>query len=112
MKTEKCLTNNNISDILNFRMITQAQATAIVRQRGQLTIPDFIREAVDWIFPGSVVSVSQTKNDEIVIKPHTSYVKTIAWDKLWKNIELARSYQGKYKGSLSRFVIEDREHRR
>jgi len=83
------------------------QVTAIIRQRGQLTIPDFIRETLNWISPGSVVSIVQTANNELVIKPHAEE-KKVDWDKLWRNIQLARSYKGKYKGSLSKFIAEDR----
>jgi len=86
----------------------QLQTTAIVRDRFQLTIPDLVRAGADWVTPGSVVTVVQVKVDEIVIKPHTSVKKT-DWDKLWKNIHLARSHKGVYKDSLSDFIISDRE---
>ena len=86
----------------------QLQATAIVRDRFQLTIPDLVRVGVDWVTPGSVVTVAQVKADEIVIKPHTAVKKT-NWDKLWKSIHLARSHKGAYQGSLSDFINSDRE---
>lgn len=84
------------------------QTTAIVRQRGQLTIPDFIREVTSWITPGSVVSISRNRADEIVIKPQTSQ-KKVDWDRLWNKIQIARSFKGEYKGSLSEFIINDRQ---
>ena len=85
------------------------QATAIIRQRGQLTIPDFIRQVTSWITPGSVVSVSRNKTDEIVIKPHTVSSTDVdaRWRKTWEMIELARSFKGKT-GNLSKFIAEDR----
>ena len=84
------------------------QTTAIVRDRFQLTIPDSVRVGADWVTPGSVVTVTQISADEIVIKPHVVNKKT-NWDRLWRNIELARSHKGSYQGSLSDFIISDRE---
>lgn len=89
----------------------QLQTTAIVRDRFQLTIPDLVRVGADWVTPGSVVTVAQVKTDEIVIRPHT-VSKKINWNKLWKNIELARSHKGMYLGSLSEFIVADRKNRR
>ena len=62
--------------------------------------------------PGSVVTVVQTDMNKIVIKPHAGHKNKLDWSKLWRNIELARSHKGKYKGSLSEFVVADREERR
>jgi len=89
----------------------QSQIVSVIRQRGQLTIPDSIRENVDWISAGSVVTVAQMKPDTIVIHPYKQ-AKVTDWDDLWKKIELARSFKGKYKGSLSKFIQQDRESRR
>ena len=86
----------------------QLQATAIVRDRFQLTIPDLVRTGADWVTPGSVVTVVQQKPDEIVIKPYVVGKKT-NWDKLRRNIKLARSRRGVYEGSLSEFIAKDRE---
>lgn len=99
-----------ISDILIFRMNQQIQATAIVRQRGQLTIPDFIREITDWIRPGSVVSISKADKGEIVIKPNSVTLdeKEKSWKETWEKIQLARSFKGKG-GNLSQFIAEDRQ---
>ena len=90
-------------------MLQPVQSTAIVRQRGQLTIPDSIREITDWAQPGSVVSICRNKPDEIVIKPQFKAKKQTDWDKLLRNMQLARSFKGKYKGSLSDFIFEDRK---
>lgn len=78
---------------------------SIIRDRGQLTIPDEIRKAVSWIAPLSAVSISVVKPDEIVIKPHKNEYD---WDKIWKGIRRARSIKGKGKSSLSKFIAEDR----
>lgn len=88
--------------------MTQLQTTAIIRQRGQLTIPEIIRGKRKWASSGSVVTITSDKPDEIVIKSHSPKKKT-DWDKLWKDLKRVRSYKGKYKGSLSEFIAKDRE---
>lgn len=84
------------------------QAVGIVRQRGQLTIPDKIRETFDWLTPSSTVTITSQKPDEIVIRPVSASKKVVDWDKLWNNIELSRSFKGKG-GNLSEFIAKDRE---
>lgn len=87
----------------------KTQATAIIRNRGQLTIPDAIRELRSWATPSSVVTISSEKSNEIVIRPHSeAQKKKVDWDKLWKMIELSRSFKGKG-GNLSKFIAEDRK---
>ena len=76
----------------------------IIRDRGQLTIPDSIRKAVSWVTPQSAVSISVVRPDEIVIKPHQKYVD---WDKIWEGIRKSRAIKGKG-GNLSKFIAEDR----
>lgn len=88
------------------------QTTTIVRSRGQLTVPRLIRNKVNWVTPGSVVTVAQVKADEIVIKPHSGSKNKADWNKLWRSIDLARSHKGTYSGSLSEFIAADRESRR
>ncbi len=101
------LTNINYSDILIFRM-NQLTTTVIIRDRGQLTIPDFIRRLTTWVSSGSAVSISKTSEDEIVIKPQAVSERKIDWDKLWRSVELSRSFKGTYHGSLSQFIAKDR----
>ena len=82
------------------------KAVSIIRGRGQLTIPDSIRKSVGWVNPASAVSITVVKPDEIVIKPHQAQVD---WDKIWVDIQKARSINGKSsKGNLSEFIAEDR----
>ena len=78
---------------------------SIIRERGQLTIPDSIRRLVNWVTPLSAVSISVIKPDEIVIKPHQTQVN---WDEIWENIRKSRAIKGQSKGSLSEFITEDR----
>ncbi|PIR61130.1 MAG: hypothetical protein COU68_01070 [Candidatus Pacebacteria bacterium CG10_big_fil_rev_8_21_14_0_10_45_6] len=85
--------------------------TVIIRDRGQLTIPDSIRRTIDWAMPLSAVTISIEKPDEIVIRPHGRKV-AINWDDLWKQIKKARSFKGSGSGDLSTFVVEDRQIRR
>ncbi len=87
------------------------KAVSIVRDRGQLTIPDSIRKLVNWVTPSSAVSISVVKPDEIIIKPH-QYQKQIDWDKLWKQIKRVRAFKGRGRGNLSAFIMEDRQSRR
>ncbi len=87
--------------------------TSVIRNRGQLTIPDKIRESYNWISPNSVVNIISDSNDEIIIKPHGINAKReVDWDKLWGDIQRVRSYKGKGRGNLSKFIAEDRQIRR
>ena len=81
------------------------QTVSIIRQRGQLTIPESIRSIVGWVSPLSAVSISLTKPDEIVIRPHKQYLD---WDKIWNNIKMARAIKGKGKQSAAEFLEHDR----
>jgi len=79
---------------------------SIVRDRGQLTIPDSIRRVVPWITPMSAVSISVIKPDEIIIKPHK---KEYDWDEIWEAVRKARAIKGKGKAiSAAEFLEKDR----
>lgn len=80
--------------------------TTIIRQRGQLTIPELIRAQCAWAKPDNVVSIHTINNDKIIIEPYHKR-KKIDWKKLRQQIELVRSFKGK-RGNLSKFIIEDR----
>ena len=88
----------------NVKIITHT--VSIVRDRGQLTIPDSIRALREWASPNSVVTITSVQPDEIVIKPHK---KQVDWDQLWKQMKRIRAFKGKGKGNLSEFIIKDRE---
>ena len=85
--------------------MTNIQGTAVIRDRGQLTIPDSIRKMVNWVAPLSAVTISMIKPDEIVIKPHVQHV---SWDQIWENIRESRAISGKGKISASEFLQTDR----
>ena len=84
-------------------------AVSIIRDRGQLTIPDSIRKTIGWVSPMSAVTISVVKPNEIVIRPHQTQVD---WDKLWARIRRVRAFKGKGQGNLSTFIVKDRESRR
>lgn len=77
---------------------------SVIRNRGQLTIPDSIRALRQWASPNSAVTITSENPDEIIIRPHK---KEVDWDKLWKMINKSRSFKGKG-GNLSQFIAEDR----
>ncbi|MEX0621835.1 MAG: hypothetical protein WD187_02495 [Candidatus Woykebacteria bacterium] len=77
----------------------------IVRNRGQITIPDSIRKTVEWVNPMSAVSISVVKPDEIVMKPHKTPEN---WDEIWKKIEASRAISGRGNESATEFLEKDR----
>lgn len=81
------------------------QTVGIIRDRGQLTIPDSIRQLIGWASPMSAVSITVIKPDEIIIRPHQVQVD---WDKIWKGIQKARSIHGKGKLSGLESIRQDR----
>ncbi len=83
------------------------KSMGIIRERGQLTIPESIRRVVSWVTPMSAVSISVIKPDEIVIKPHQPYID---WNKIWAGIRKSRSIKGK--GGIvssAKFLEKDRK---
>jgi bifunctional DNA-binding transcriptional regulator/antitoxin component of YhaV-PrlF toxin-antitoxin module len=83
---------------------------AIIRQRGQITIPDTIRQAVGWVEPEAVVTVSMAEDSSIRIEPYQKEKKP-DWDKIWAAIHASRAVKGR-SVDLGKFIIEDREKRR
>lgn len=82
------------------------KAVSIIRDRGQLTIPDSVRKLVSWVAPMSAVTISVVKPDEIVIAPHK---KQYDWDKIWEGIRKSRAIKGKGKAiSAAEFLEQDR----
>ena len=80
--------------------------TAIIRDRGQLTIPEKIRDALVWPSSNSVISLIATPDNELLIRPYRATQKT-DWKNIWKEIAKARATKGK-NGNLSQFVSLDR----
>lgn len=89
--------------------MSKVRTVGIIRERGQLTIPEEVRKALKWAAPSSVVTISVEKPDEIRIQPHKT-PEEINWDAIWNSIRLARSFKGK-RGNLAKFIAEDRAQR-
>lgn len=83
------------------------KTVSIIRDRGQLTIPDSIRKAINWLNPMSAVTISVVKPDEIIIRPHA---KVIDKDQIWENVRKARAIKGKGSTmSAVEFLMKDRQ---
>ena len=79
----------------------------IVRNRGQITIPDSIRKAVGWVNPMSAISITVVKPDEIVMRPQ---MRVVDRNKLWEMIERSRSLgNGRATQSAAEFLERDRK---
>lgn len=80
----------------------------MIRKRGQLTIPDKVREIAGWLKENEVVGIEVGK-EEIRVKPYSDLrSKGINWGELLRKITLSRSFKGK-RGNLSGMIGEDRE---
>ncbi len=90
------------------KSIPVTQTISIIRRRGQLTIPDSIRDEVSWVNPLSPVTVTLVNSEEIAIRPHQPQ-KKVDWEKLWKQLRRVRSFKGRGGGNLSAFIVKDRE---
>lgn len=88
-----------------FRYSEGMKVVSIVRNRGQLTIPDSIRQLVSWIAPLSAVTISVRRADEIVISPHQKYVD---WEKIWEDIKKSRAIKGRSNIRTVKFLELDR----
>ncbi len=71
-------------------------------------MPDEIRESQQWIVPGSVVTITLTREDEVVISPYFPQ-KKLDGDKIWEVIKRSRAIKGKGKMSAAEFLEKDRK---
>jgi len=78
----------------------------IIRNRGQLTIPDNIRKQAAWVAPMSPISVSIVSPGEITIRP---YQASIDWKQLKRNIQKSRAISGKNAKNAAEFLEQDRQ---
>ncbi|MES2970816.1 MAG: hypothetical protein V4702_00665 [Patescibacteria group bacterium] len=78
---------------------------SIIRNRGQLTIPDQVRKQLSWVAPFSAVSISVVNPDEIVIRPHQLPTD---WVQIKRNIQKSRAISGKGSKSAAEFLEQDR----
>ena len=84
------------------------KTVAIIRERGQLTIPDSIRKQIRWITTSSVVSISMEKPDELIIMPH-KMINEIEWERLFEIIKKSREFKGRGNVSASDFIAKVRD---
>lgn len=84
------------------------ETTAIIRKRGQMTIPDEIREKSSWLTADSVVTLQRLGDETLLLRPYVSQKTPDDWKKLWKMIRRVRSFKGA-RGNLSQFIVKDRE---
>lgn len=85
------------------------QAVGIIRQRGQLTIPDKIRESFSWLTPSSAVTITSQKPDEIIIRPVSASKKAVDWDNIWEGIKKSRAIKGRNAISAIEILQKDRQ---
>lgn len=82
------------------------KTVSIIRNRGQLTIPDNIRKVVTWAKPMSAVSISVLKPNEIIIRPEQVYLD---WDQIWAGVKKSRAIKSKsHSLSAAEFLEVDR----
>lgn len=82
------------------------QAIAILRDRGQVTIPDEIRSSLYWMSHNSALSFSIVDPYRVSIEPQRPGVD---WDAIHASIAKARSIHGKSKQSAASFLAKDRQ---
>lgn len=81
---------------------------SIIRNRGQLTIPDPIRKIAGWTSNSSAVELTMDRIDQITVNPfHSS--KEQEWDKIIELINKAREIKGRCSESGFDFIKRDRE---
>jgi bifunctional DNA-binding transcriptional regulator/antitoxin component of YhaV-PrlF toxin-antitoxin module len=84
------------------------KTVGIIRERGQLTIPDPIRKVASWTANMSVVSISLEKSDQILITPHFTSKET-EWERIMELVRKAREIKGKGRESGFEFIERNRE---
>lgn len=84
------------------------QTTAVIRGRGQLTIPGRMRRTIKWLKNNSLVAITASFNQLVIRQYKPSLDKVVDWQRIWNKIQLSRSFKGK-RGNLSQFITIDRE---
>lgn len=80
--------------------------TVIVRDRGQFTIPESVRQSLSWVRPMSAITITVVGPEEISLRPHKT---SPDWSEIWKMMDKLHSLGGK-KGvtSATDFLERDR----
>jgi bifunctional DNA-binding transcriptional regulator/antitoxin component of YhaV-PrlF toxin-antitoxin module len=79
------------------------KAVGIIRDRGQLTIPESIRKQARWAGVSGVVYIQHDKQNEIIITPHQA-IRETELNKLSEFIKKARDIKGKGSLGASKFL--------
>ena len=84
------------------------KTTSIVRDRGQLTIPDSVRESLSWLYPLAAVDITVCDEYTITLSPHAHRHQS-SWDECIQKIELAQTFPSHSSRSASDIINEDRK---
>jgi bifunctional DNA-binding transcriptional regulator/antitoxin component of YhaV-PrlF toxin-antitoxin module len=83
------------------------KSISIIRDRGQITIPDNIRKKIEWANPMHPITISIVSPQEISIKPHRIQADRA---KVFEEMARIRSFRGNGKTiSASEFLETDRK---
>lgn len=82
------------------------KAVGILRNRGQLTIPDKIRQSVYWLNQNSAIVFTVTNQQKIFIEPHQP-LKNLQF--IMSLVKKSRSIHGKSSVSGTEFLQQDRK---
>lgn len=83
--------------------------TTIIRQRGQLTIPDSFRDRLSWLRPKNVIFLESHADNRITLAPYRSD-EEVDWAGLKRKLSRVQAFRGRG-GNLSDFIRRDREQR-
>ncbi len=83
------------------------RTVAIIRDRGQLTIPEPVRKIAGWANSSSVVAISIENPQEIVLSPHQA-LRKVDLENLHQMIKKSRAIKGKGDMSAHAFLLKER----
>ncbi len=83
------------------------KTVGIIRDRGQLTIPEPVRKIAGWVSSSSVVSISIENPQEIVVSPH-QVLNQLELEVLFTAIKKARAIKGRGDMSAHAFLLKER----
>lgn len=83
-------------------------SSSIIRQRGQLTLPESLRRRLDWLGEDKVVQIVLNADNKVVVTPYlpSQNNKNTDWNGIWKTVNKFQKKRNTI--SLSDFVIRDR----
>lgn len=81
------------------------KTTSIIRDRGQLTIPDTVRDAVSWLHPLAAIDIFIDNDNQVILTPHA---QRDSWEASIKKFELAQTFTNKSTTSSTDIINQDR----